>query len=134
VLFAAALVTVAIAAAPALALSTTLRGIVGLGSTPREVPAPEFASLADKLRIGMTKSQVRSRIGTPSRVLGACWQYDEHLTVREDTLDAERVYFLDGVYLYRYSKVDGCWDYPGQRGIWPIPRAGISRLRHATPR
>jgi hypothetical protein len=81
-------------------------GSVHVASQPKLV--------TQKLIYGMTKAQVVRRVGQPTRTVGACWQYDENLKIRngEDTVNAERVCFLGGVYSYNYSKMDGTWEYP----------------------
>lgn len=81
-----------------------------LGST-RPAP-PRFVT--EKIVYGMSKAEVRRRIGEPTKAVGACWQYDENEPIRngQNMLDAQRVCFLGGVYSYDYSRIDGKWFYP----------------------
>jgi hypothetical protein len=76
------------------------------------VPAPMFVT--DRIVYGMTKAEVLRRIGPPTQSVGPCWQYDENEKIRggENTLDAQRVCFLSGIYSYDYPKVDGRWNDP----------------------
>jgi hypothetical protein len=80
------------------------------GSTPAN--APTFVT--QKIVYGMSKAVVLHRIGKPSKIVGACWQYDEHEKIRggANVLNAERVCFLSRIYSYAYSEIDNHWNYP----------------------
>lgn len=80
------------------------------GST--HAAAPKLVT--QQLVYGMTKAEVLRRVGRPAKTVGACWQYNENVKIRggENTLNAERVCFLSGVYSYEYSQTDGKWFYP----------------------
>jgi hypothetical protein len=68
---AAVVVAAVVLVAPALALSTTLRNLVGLGTAP-----------SHQLYYGMTPKQVQKKAGRPRTKAGACWYYLEvHGTV-----------------------------------------------------
>lgn len=108
-LIAATVAAAAVAAAPTLALSTSVRQFVGLETST--VP-PKL--LADKLVVGMTKQQVRRRIGPPTRIVGTCWLYREHAEAGQGyVLNAEKLCFLGDAYVYGWAEFDGRWDYPG---------------------
>lgn len=79
-----------------------------MGSVARPVLVTE------KLVYGMKTRDVLRRVGRPAKTVGACWQYDENLKIRggQNTLDAERLCFLGGVYAYSYPEIDGKWRYP----------------------
>ena len=85
----------------------------GTSATSTRVPGHPV-SVTEKLVYGMGPSEVVRRVGRPTRTVGACWQYDENLKIRggQNTLNAERVCFLGGVYSYSYSEIDGKWYYP----------------------
>ena len=112
-LAAAAVVAAAVAAAPTLALSSSIREFVGLDWTSAPTPVHLTHTLTDRLVYGMTKRQVLRRLGRPTKTVGTCWEYREHVEIeRLGILNAERVCFLGGTYVYRTSEIDGSWDYP----------------------
>lgn len=70
--------------------------------------------VTDEVVYGMSKPEVRRRVGEPTKTVGACWQYNENKLIRggQNMLNAQRLCFLGGVYSYDYSRIDGKWFYP----------------------
>jgi hypothetical protein len=128
-LAAAAVVAAAVVAAPTLALSSSIREFVGLDSTSTPTSVPPLHTLTDRLVYGMTKRQVLRRLGRPTKTVergpaGTCWEYREHVEIGGlGILNAERVCFLGGTYVYRTSEIDGSWDY---RDDSPLFRPWVS--------
>jgi hypothetical protein len=80
-----------------------------LSSGTARVPVPTFVT--DTLVYGMSKAEVLRRAGQATKTVGACWQYNENEKIRggANTLNAQRVCFLSGLYSYDYSEIDGKW-------------------------
>lgn len=102
----------AVAAAGFLLLRPTQHTGPASSAGPTHAAAPTFVT--DKLVYGITKAEVVRRVGNPTKTVGACWQYDENEKIRggQNTLNAQRVCFLAGIYSYDYSEIDGKWFYP----------------------
>jgi hypothetical protein len=86
----------------------------GPAATNASTQAHTPTFVTEQIVYGMSKAVVLRRIGKPTKIVGACWQYDENEKIRggANFLNAERVCFLSGIYSYAYSEVDNHWTYP----------------------
>jgi hypothetical protein len=78
--------------------------------------------IPDKLVYGMTKQQVRQRVGAPEMVAGGCWQYRENVkNFVGQTINAVRVCFLGNAYSNDYKEIDGKWRDPSSTKLVIAP-------------
>ena len=78
--------------------------------------------IPDKLVYGMSKQQVRDRVGAPDKVAGGCWQYRENVkNFVGQTINAVRVCFLGNAYSNDYRQIDGKWRDPSSTKIVIAP-------------
>jgi hypothetical protein len=64
------------------------------------------------LAYGLTKQQVRHRLGRPEKVAGQCWQYPEHIkNFVGGTFNAVRLCFYANQYQVWFLELDGLWRY-----------------------
>lgn len=91
-------------------------------TTYQSAVTPKHITLiTDNLPYGLSRTQMRARLGAPEKVAGSCWQY--HVGVKNfagGMMNAQRLCFTSNMYDINYIEIDGKWRAPGKYGIMKV--------------